>query len=189
MAMTTNHLTARFRNNPYWLDAAGSALHELTGEPESLPTRVEVAIIGAGYTGLSAALELARAGREVLVLDSIGPGGGCSSKNGGLVGPSYHRLGLEGLAASHGQAKAHNVIAESRDCFESLVDFIDSERIDCDMRRTGRFRGADQPQHYEDLAQEIEGLQKAVKLDADMVPRADQGAEIGSDAYYGGVNS
>jgi len=185
--LTSNHLTAQFRNSPYWLDWAGPVLDELTAGPESLPTRAEVAIIGAGYTGLSAALELARAGRHVVVLDAVGAGAGCSSKNGGLLGPSYHKLGLEGLAASHGKDKAYKVIAESRECLESLLDFISSEKIDCDLRRTGRFRGADQPKHYEDLAREIEGLKKTVDLDADMVSRADQRAEIGSDAYYGGA--
>jgi len=182
-----SHLTADFRNDSYWLDAAGSTLNELTSGPETLPERTEVVVIGAGYTGLSAALELVRAGRNVVVLDAAAVGAGCSSRNGGLVGPSFHKLGLDGLEKSHGTRKAHSVIAESRDCLEFLVNLIESENIDCDLRRSGRFRGADKPEHYEDLAREVEGLQKAVDLEADMVPRADQRAEIGSDAYYGGV--
>ncbi|NOX70772.1 MAG: FAD-binding oxidoreductase [Gammaproteobacteria bacterium] len=181
------HLTADFRNDSYWLDAAGAALDDLTGAPETLPKRTEVVVIGAGYTGLSAALELSRAGRDVLVLDAVAVGAGCSSRNGGLVGPSFHKLGLDGLKKSHGTKKAHSVIAESRDCLEFLVDLIENENIDCDLRRSGRFRGADKPEHYEDLAREVEGLQKAVDLEADMVPRTEQRAEIGSDAYHGGV--
>ncbi len=181
------HLTADFRHDSYWLDAAGAALDDLTGAPETLPKRTEVVVIGAGYTGLSAALELSRAGRDVLVLDAVAVGAGCSSRNGGLVGPSFHKLGLDGLKKSHGTKKAHSVIAESRDCLEFLVDLIENENIDCDLRRSGRFRGADKPEHYEDLAREVEGLQKAVDLEADMVPRTEQRAEIGSDAYHGGV--
>ncbi len=181
------HLTADFRNDSYWLDAAGPAMAKLSGEPDSLPVSADVVIIGAGYTGLSAALELARAGRKVVVLDAVGVGAGCSSRNGGLVGPSFHKLGLDGLTASHGQEKANNVIAESRDCLEFLVDLIEREQIDCDLRRSGRFRGADKPEHYEDLAREVEGLKKAVELEADMIPQSDQRAEIGSDAYHGGV--
>ena len=180
-------LTADFRNDSYWLDAAGSAMAERSGEPDSLPVSADVVIIGAGYTGLSAALELARAGRNVVVLDAVGVGAGCSSRNGGLIGPSFHKLGLDGLAASHGREKAHTVIAESRDCLEFLVDLIEREQIECDLRRSGRFRGADKPKHYEDLANEVESLKKAVELEADMVPRSDQRAEIGSDAYHGGV--
>lgn len=185
--MTTDYLTADFRNSAYWLDTTDLDSPAIASPAESLPTKVEVAIIGAGFTGLSAALELARAGREVAVVDASGIGAGCSSRNGGLIGPSYHKLGLDGLASSHGVKKMHNVLAESRDCLEHLVELIENEHIDCGMRRTGRFRGADKPGHYEDLAREVQSLQSAVDLDADMVPRSEQHHEIGSDAYFGGV--
>ena len=82
---------------------------------------------------------------------------------------------------------AQNILAESRDCLEFLLEFIDLEKIDCDLHRSGRFRGADRPEHYEEMAREIEGLRRGVGLDADMVPRSEQHAEIGSDAYYGGA--
>jgi glycine/D-amino acid oxidase-like deaminating enzyme len=185
--MSADHLSEQFRNAPYWHDTVEPLTDEVSSTPDALPANVEVAVIGAGFTGLSAALELVRGGRDVIVLDKEGPGGGCSSRNGGLIGPSYHKLGLDGLAASHGVERMHNVLAESRDSLEFLVEFITNEGIDCDLRRSGRFRGADRPQHYEDLAREVEDLQSAVGLDADMVPRAEQRAEIGSDAYYGGA--
>ena len=185
--MSADHLSEQFRNAPYWHDTIEPLTDEVSSAPDSLPANVEVAVIGAGFTGLSAALELARGGRDVIVLDKEGPGGGCSSRNGGLIGPSYHKLGLDGLAASHGVDRMHNVLAESRDSLEFLVEFIANEGIDCDLRRSGRFRGADRPQHYENLAREVEGLRSAVGLDADMVPRAEQRAEIGSDAYHGGA--
>lgn len=185
--MTTAHLSPQFCNTPYWHETREPLADGVTGTPNSLPAKTEVAIIGAGFTGMSAALALARRGRRVIVLDKDGPGGGCSSRNGGLIGPSYHKLGLAGLAASHGADKMHNVLAESRDILEFLVEFIANEGIDCDLRRTGRFRGADKPQHYENLAREVEELRSAVGLDADMVSRSEQRAEIGSDAYYGGV--
>ena len=51
-----------------------------------LPARkVDVAVVGAGYTGLAAAIELARAGRSVVVLDAGDPGHGASTRNGGLL--------------------------------------------------------------------------------------------------------
>ena len=185
--MSVDHLSERFRNTPYWHDTVEPLTDEVSSTPDSLPENVEVAVIGAGFTGLSAALELVRGGRDVIVLDKEGPGGGCSSRNGGLIGPSYHKLGLDGLAASHGVDRMHNVLAESRDSLEFLVEFISKEGIECDLRRSGRFRGADRPRHYENLAREVERLKSAVGLDADMVSRAEQRTEIGSDAYYGGA--
>lgn len=185
--MTNQHLLPEFSNTAYWHEAIKQILPSVTGTPDKLPARAEVVIIGAGFTGLSAALVLARAGRDVVVVDAEGPGAGCSGRNGGIIGPSYHKLGLEGLAASHGKAKMHDVLAESRDSLEFLVEFIANENIDCDLRRTGRFRGADKPQHYEDLAREIESLKLEVELDAEMVPRSEQRAEIGTDTYFGGA--
>lgn len=185
--MTSHHLIPEFSNTPCWHEAIQQILPGLTGTPDSLPKRAEIVIIGAGFTGLSAALVLVRAGRDVVIVDAEGPGAGCSSRNGGIIGPSYHKLGLEGLAASHGKQKMRNVLAESRDSLEFLVEFIANENIDCDLRRSGRFRGADKPQHYEDLAREIESLKASVDLDADMVPQAKQRAEIGTDTYFGGA--
>ena len=89
--MSSDHLAADFRNTPYWHDTVAPVApvdDGPTSTPEILPGRTEVAIIGAGFTGMSAALELSRAGRDVIVLDTEGPGAGCSSRNGGLIGPS-----------------------------------------------------------------------------------------------------
>lgn len=186
--MTASHLAHDFRNTPYWWDSAGTEFEAQSGDsPGTLPERAEVAIIGGGYTGLSAALTLARAGRDVVLLDAEMPGYGCSSRNGGLVGPSFHKLGLSGLVARHGKRKANSILSESMDSLEFLYAFIEAENIDCGLQRTGRFRGADRPGHYEDLAKEIDELKPSVGLEADMVPRHEQHAEIGSDAYHGGA--
>ena len=82
---------------PYWWDDAGLPGALQADGPEDLPERTSTLIVGAGYSGLSAALTLARAGREVLVVDSDAIGFGCSSRNGGLIGPSFHKLGISGL--------------------------------------------------------------------------------------------
>ena len=67
------------KNYPYWHD-------QIAGRAETaqvLPKRVDVLVVGSGYTGLSAAIQTARGGRETLVLDSGEPGFGCSTRNGG----------------------------------------------------------------------------------------------------------
>jgi hypothetical protein len=69
-------------SEPYWWQEAPREVES----DSRLPARADVAIVGAGFTGLSAAIELARAGRSVLALDAHAPGEGASSRNGGMVG-------------------------------------------------------------------------------------------------------
>ena len=58
--MTSSHLAHDFRNTPYWWDSAGTEFEAQSSDgPGTLPEHAEVAIIGGGYTGLSAALTLA----------------------------------------------------------------------------------------------------------------------------------
>ena len=73
--------TASPKSTPYWWAAV-----PLTSLPSSpLPSEVDVLVIGAGYSGLGAAITLAKAGRSVLVLDRQHPGEGASTRNGGIT--------------------------------------------------------------------------------------------------------
>ncbi|PYV46330.1 MAG: hypothetical protein DMG94_10105 [Acidobacteria bacterium] len=71
----------RFKESNYWPGTASMP----TGTPGELPSRVDVGIIGAGFTGLSAARTLAKAGATVAVLEANSIGWGASSRNGGMV--------------------------------------------------------------------------------------------------------
>src|SRR5271165_7183771 len=71
---------ADFQESNYWLTTA--TMPTTTGE---LPSHADVAVIGAGYTGLSAALALAKRGAKVAVLEANSIGWGASSRNGGMV--------------------------------------------------------------------------------------------------------
>jgi len=73
-----------FTDAPYWWEAAPPSKSAVPAAPD----RVEVAIVGAGYCGLSAALELRRHGVGVLVMDAARIGHAASSLNGGMVAGS-----------------------------------------------------------------------------------------------------
>ena len=66
---------------PWWWEAAPRP----STPPPALPAEADVVVIGSGYTGLSAALALARAGRSVLVCEADDPGAGASARNGGMI--------------------------------------------------------------------------------------------------------
>ncbi|MGR3292184.1 MAG: FAD-dependent oxidoreductase [Paracoccaceae bacterium] len=176
------------RNVPYWWDDAGMAEPAADAIPAALPDKIEVLIIGAGYSGLSAALTLARAGREVLVIDAEKIGHSCSSRNGGQIGPSLHKLGLTGLTAAFGQQKAHAVLRESMGSLTFLQQFIRAEKIECNLQsKIGRFKGAVHAGDYEQIARTNEALAKSIGLNFEMIPKASQRRQIGSDYYHGGV--
>jgi glycine/D-amino acid oxidase-like deaminating enzyme len=179
------------RTHPYWWDSCSTDqvlnLDRLAKPAGEIPIQADCVVVGAGYTGLSAALTLARAGKSVIVLDSSQPGYGCSGRNGGLIGPSFHKLGLAGLKARLGEAKATAILCESMEILAWLKQFISAEGIECGLVEAGRFRGAIAKKNYAELGREAENLRKAVDLQFEMVPRSAQRDHIGSDFYEGGI--
>lgn len=168
---------------PYWWDAA--PLRAATNEP--LSTSVDVAIVGSGYTGLTAALVLARAGVSVAVLEAGQIGEGASSRNGGMVGPSFHKLGVKGLTAKYGQTRANDILKESVGFVDFLANFLKTEGIDADFKQVGRFRGALNSTDYDGMARDLENLQTACGVSGHMVTAADQHLETGSARFCGGM--
>jgi glycine/D-amino acid oxidase-like deaminating enzyme len=166
---------------PYWWEAAPPA--RLT-QQDVLPT-CDVAIVGAGYTGLSAAITLARAGRSVQVFDKQRPGEGASTRNGGITSGNLRPTQTQ-LIRRFGQARADAILAESKAAREDLYRFIAEEKIDCDFKLVGRFSGAATPEAYEAGAREAERVSRVLGVNAYAVPRAEQRNWLGTDYYYGG---
>ena len=138
---------------PYWWDAAPPAT---LPRQDVLPT-CDVAIVGAGYTGLSAAITLARAGRSVQVFDKQRPGEGASTRNGGITSGNL-RPGPAELERRFGQQRADAIQLESKLAREDLWRFIAAERIDCDFSLVGQFRGAATPAAYDTQARAADRL-------------------------------
>lgn len=168
---------------PYWWEDAPRE----TTRSSSQPNDTDVAIIGAGFTGLSAALVLARAGLSVTVFEAGQLGEGASSRNGGMVGPSFHKLGIAGLRARYGEEKTNDILRESVGFVDFLDGFLKTEKIDADFSRVGRFRGALKPAHFDSMAQELEILQKVCGVEGKVVSAAEQASETGSDRFSGGI--
>lgn len=169
------------QSSPYWWEAAPPAR---LAQQDVLPT-CDVAIVGAGYTGLSAAITLARAGRSVQVFDKQRPGEGASTRNGGITSGNLRPTQTQ-LARRFGQARANAILAESKAAREDLYRFIAEEKIDCDFKLVGRFSGAATPEAYEAAAREAERVARVLGVEAYAVPRAEQRNWLGTDYYYGG---
>ncbi len=172
----------RSGNEAYWWQAA--PLTKLAEQPVA-PT-CDVAIIGAGYTGLSAAITLARAGRSVQVFDKMRPGEGASTRNGGITSGNL-RPSNETLANRFGPPAAAAILEEGKAAREDLYRFIADENIDCDFALVGRFAGAYAKRDYDGLARTAEDLNRTLGIEAYAVPRAEQRDYLGTDTYHGGA--
>ncbi|NOX74072.1 MAG: FAD-dependent oxidoreductase [Alphaproteobacteria bacterium] len=168
---------------PYWWEHAP---RENTPEITP-PAAVDIAIVGAGFSGLSAALTLARAGRSVVLFEAGQLGEGASSRNGGMVGSSFHKLGIAGLQAQYGVEKTNEIIRESIGFVGFIDDFLKAENIDADFKRSGRFRGALSPDHFAKMVSEFQIFHESCGVQGSIVPSGDLAAETGSKRFHGGV--
>lgn len=167
---------------PYWWEAAPRA----SGSGGALPKETDVAIVGSGFTGLSAALTLIRNGRRALVLERGVPGYGASTRNGGQIGSGNQKFRVKRLIDLRGREKAEAMLREGVRMLDYIEHLVASEALDCHFTRCGRFRGAIRPEHYEGMARDMEDLRRVAGVESFMVPRAEQHKEIGTDAFFGG---
>ncbi len=180
--MTSSIFTDDFKLEPYWWDATPRPALK----PQLIPANVDVAIVGSGYTGLHAALVLARAGRSVVVFDAEDAGFGCSSRNGGQISSSI-KPGLDELASRHGADTARAILRDGHRSLAWIEEFVHEENIACNFLVPGRFHAAHNPVQYEKLARQIASQPKGFEVPAHVVPRAEQRRELGTDTYFGGV--
>ena len=151
-----------------------------------LPETAEVAIIGGGYTGLSAARTLAKQGVSVAVLEANTIGWGASSRNGGMVLTGL-KLGMQTVMKKYGREIARKLFQCSLESIDTVEQIVKDENIDCGFARHGHLLTANKPKHYEALKEEVEFMEKEFNHKLRLIPREQQRSEIGSDIYYGAL--
>ena len=101
----------------------------------------DVVVVGAGYTGLSTALHLARAGRRVVVLDAGEPGWGCSGRNGGQVNPGGVKVLPEHIVADLGPVRGERFLEFGDRSCDLVFELIERYGIECEAIRPGYVQG------------------------------------------------
>ena len=142
--------------------------------------------MGAGYTGLSAARALARAGAGVVVLERETIGWGASSRNGGFVLPGFKR-DLAAIVAKWGKESARRLFAESLESIAYLEALIAAENISCEFRRAGHVTLAENARELAALARERDVLRSVAGHTTRLLDAADITSEIASPGYVGGL--
>ena len=175
-------MSTQLKERPYWHDTLRAA----ADSSDPLPSRVDVAVIGGGITGLCAARALAGRGISVAVLETHTIGWGASSRNGGMVLTGL-KLGADTLIARYGLEAARRLYQASLDSVDIVERIVAEERIECHFTRCGHLSLAGKPAHFEYFERSAALLERKFACAARLVSRADLRTEIGSDLYYGGM--
>jgi glycine/D-amino acid oxidase-like deaminating enzyme len=180
--MTGGIFHSNFKAQPFWWEA-----YKPTHLPElALPRESRVVIIGAGYAGLSAALELADQNMGCIVLDSNEPGFGGSTRNGGMVS-SGANVGKRYMSKPMPADQAAPFLADAADAFTLIEDLIKREKIACGWTKSGYFLGAWCKNHFDEMSKKVAALNAVADSGCYLVPPDRQHEEIGSDYYRGGM--
>jgi glycine/D-amino acid oxidase-like deaminating enzyme len=151
-----------------------------------LPERVDVAVIGAGFTGLSAARTLAKGGARVVVLEAENVGWGASCRNGGMV-LSGLKLGTPTLVKRYGREATKRMYAASLDSIDCVEEIVREEGIACDFTRSGHLEVACKAKHFEEFRRGAETIEREFGHRLQIIEKKDLRSEIGSAIYHGGM--
>ena len=149
------------------------------------PSEVDVAIVGSGYTGLTAARELAKSGAVVTVLERETIGWGASSRNGGMATPGI-KQSITNIFKRYGREKGRLFWQASLDAVDLLGQIVAEENLDCDWERNGHVGLAYKESHFEGMKKKADWLKKELGYSVQLVPPSDLREQIGSDVFYGG---
>jgi glycine/D-amino acid oxidase-like deaminating enzyme len=146
----------------------------------------DVAVIGGGLTGCSAALALAKKGARVVLLEAETVGNAASGRNGGMCNNGFAQdYGV--LSAKLGRDVANRLYRAFDAGVDTVERLVREENIDCSFARVGKIKLAAKPEHYDKLARSQKFLAANVDPDTEMVSRANLAGEVGSERYYGGL--
>ena len=180
--MPNADLFANAKPVPYWWEAAPRPASIETALPQS----VDVLVIGAGYTGLSAARETAHGGRSTLVIDAEELGWGCSSRNGGQASTSI-KPSFDSLSGHYNQDLAFRIRCEGMNALDYTKVLIANEKLDVDWREVGRYHAAHTKKNFDEMAAFAKAQPPGLEVPMEIVSKAEQPRELVTPRYHGGA--
>ena len=148
--------------------------------------KVDLCVIGGGFTGLSAALAASEAGMSVILLEAERIGFGASGRNGGQLIPGL-RWPMRDLAATFGMERARALFGVALAARDSVHRRIAKHRIACDLK-PGHLEAAFKPAHFEEMCREVEFRQREMgDQSLQVINPGDMMRHVGTSHYHGGV--
>ncbi|UPK39233.1 FAD-binding oxidoreductase [Bradyrhizobium sp. 186] len=172
-------------------NARSHGLWELTAPPAPETAgllgsiKVDTAIVGGGYTGLSAALHLAEAGANVALLEAVEIGFGGAGRNVGLVNAGMWVM-PDVLPDMLGGGYGERLLELLGDAPKLVFDLIDRHGIECEVERAGTLHCAVGPKGLKELEQRAAQWSRR-GAPVELLNAADTAAKIGSSAYAGSL--
>src|SRR5947209_2881491 len=157
----------------------GPELPKLAGAAEA-----DVIVIGAGFTGLSAALHLREAGVDVAIIEAMEPGWGASGRNNGQVIPTLSRPDPEDIIARHG-AVGERFVALLRDSASTLFDVARRYNIEAEQEQAGWVQPVHSPGRIKIAERRVRQWSK-FGAPVELLSREQARDMLGSDAWFGG---
>src|SRR5467141_4980759 len=151
-----------------------------------LPDSIDVAVVGGGYCGLSAARTLAKRGVNVAVLEAETFGWGASSRNGGMVLTGM-KLPVPTLFKRYGREAVRKMYAASLDTISCVEQIVREENIDCSFLRCGHLEVACKQAHFDGYEESAALIKREFNHELRIIPKNEMRAELGSDIYFGGM--
>ncbi len=167
----------------YWLETVTTP--PVPSAPH-LPDSVDVAIVGGGFCGLSAARALAKRGVNVAVFEAETFGWGASSRNGGMVLTGM-KLPVPTLIKRYGREAVRNMYAASLDSIDCVERLVREENIDCNFSRCGHLEVACKQSHFDGYEESAALIQREFNHELHIISKSGLRAEIGSAIYFGGM--
>ena len=166
--------------SPYWWEDQPKYI-----ESNGLPKNTDVVIVGAGFTGLSAAITLAKSGVSVVVFDSEELGFGASTRNGGMLG-SGHKVSPQEAEKKYGLEIAGKIHKEANASLAFTTDLIKENNIDCDLQICGRLRTSWLPQDHLSMSENLKKLKAFDDFNSRMIDSSKLVESVKTDLYFGG---
>ncbi|HMI52646.1 MAG TPA: FAD-binding oxidoreductase [Candidatus Saccharimonadales bacterium] len=167
----------------YWLTTASIPSGS---EPAAFPEAADVVVVGAGFTGLSAARTLAKRGVNVVALEAQTFGWGASSRNGGMVLTGL-KLPVPTLIKRYGRDLVRQMYAASLASIDCVEQIVQEENIQCEFSRCGHLEVACKQAHFDGYEESAALVKREFGHELRIIPRSQLRAEIGSDIYFGGL--
>src|SRR6267143_6820509 len=167
----------------YWLETVTSPPAQAARD---LPESIDVAVVGAGFCGLSAARALAKRGVNVAVLEAETFGWGASSRNGGMVLTGM-KLPVPALIKRYGLETVRKMYAASLESIDCVEQIVREENIDCSFLRCGHLEVACKQAHFDGYEESAALIKREFNHELRIIPKNELRAEIGSDIYFGGM--